>query len=604
MKFSLFVEIFAIFFVSASASAKCNLPEEFYQEKVSEACRAHLVSQATDAQDKIYLERILKNWKPMTDYEILHEDGFLEVVNTVSGEVDQLQWISYESPAILYFNGQVVAETVANDGSIFRRIQRLIESAEKANATEGKSALRRLLEPNRANAATANTQVAAFVFQLDADKKGKAAVILGAEADSESSFWRMFAGGSAYIKQNGILPDTRDKKFQCDANKVRGDVPQKLGEQEIVINQEARDKATVKGLLPDKQVLKVTMPKHGQQRVVEIDPATGKEKLVRYQGRMVTRNILGRACQDKYNPTVAEKCKKAWDDFANSRATDAEKGEVRSYIQRVTQGRQGSVLYGRDFKCAELYKHDHLRGEAKRANVVKLESCNRAMADVIPAGNLIKAGAARYQVCNEQGQSCKAIDAAELARLRNMGPPVGRPGGTFANDPQTARVTMERQHRQLQDRKAYEEAVKAAVAAAPRGSGVTLADICPAGIPNGTFRVPQGVPRDVTRSFNNDRREFTKFDFAECKAPNKAPISTYIAAGAKRNRLAALFQKTKNPDRQIANERGEVARGDIEKRIMGMMMLGDCCGNRVCMEHMKQKLGIELTPDAKSQHVR
>jgi hypothetical protein len=570
-----------MFVLASQAKAACDFPADLYATKLSEACQKDLTTKATNEQDKIYLERMFKNWVPFgPEYDISREEGYLEVYNSNTGEINQIEWVNYENPAIAYINGQLVVDS-DKDASIFRRLERMMDKSETEGGDVAMNPLLRLLRGENAEAAKKRQlqfQNSAFIFALEDGKQGKAEDLIAGDSDG----WIF----NHSLKSAGYFPNMKDKTFICDGNRIRGDITQNLGGKDVLIKQGGgKTEFSISGLI-DGKVLRVNMKPRADHQFVTDDKGRVKTvRSARNSKRRVPLTLNGQACQTRYNSSIVDTCKEGWEEFAKSRGTAEEQQAVRTYIESVNTAKGGKAVYGRDFSCLKLYETKGVDPKKEKEKWDKLAAqrrdCMIHFNTIVPPSRVVSVKRADYSVCDANGGNCKGITPEQLAELRSK---------DQSTDERAYNSTMDRQQigqKLQQSRKEYADAVAEAVK--EKNPSLSVSDVC--GAATSEFG---GMSENMVRGSDGSityPAGGRKIKYAPCRKPDdfKALVSK-----EKFEILKKKFDASTKPDQAVAQVKGSIARGDIEKRLVGAMMMSQCCGSAKCQDVLKSKMGIEL----------
>lgn len=551
-----------------TTAAACDWVRELYKDKVSEACQKALLGKIKVEQDRIYAGRIFKDWQPMKNYEILLEKNFLQFTNQTTGDFFQAQWLSFK-PAIAYINGQLVIDESADD-SMYRRIDRLVTKAEMANEKQDKSsasAIRLFFMPNEAYAATRSSRETAsnglFLFTMDG-KTGTAEDFLGDSEDEKLS--------NSSLKQTNVLPsngelvsdsllasfgDTRG--MHCDGKKLAPST-QKINGYDVTIKPVNRSTFVISGFKTKND------PNGSRTFTVRMDPdkdvAARKwvKDRVKKDGKHKRHRsghwVRGVACSSAFNDKINDSCKSAWGEMASSdRFSEEQQGKIKEALAQFEKAE--GVQYGKHVTCEKVFSGN----EDRRA-------CRKFLTDKFPSGKYVTAGNAKFYDCGDKDPAKSKCDELNEEDFSIVGQDKSHGRSDVAQAAIDARMS-------------YIKAMMADPARAKmdkkNGLRFNPVDHCP---------VPQEGIATSARSVGEQVGVTDRLSgLSECKAPYKGASPEVMDAWA----------KVQKGGERVANESdGADFQRNVERRLMGMMMLGDCCGSDTCRETVASKQSIDL----------
>lgn len=544
---------------SAGTSGACDWGTEMFKDKVSESCQKDLAGKLKDEQDRVYARRVFKNWQPLKGYEVIAEDGFFQAANA-AGDVFQAQWVSFE-PAILYVNGQLIVDA-RKETSVYRKIDKLFEKANIANGdakTAWLSPLRRVLAEDAAEASNSSTSDHVkdnfFVYSVNyRDTTGKTDTIAGT-ATSVLSGTDADQGGvlkdtGSHLKESNVLPcvsnsltwstscSASTQTFVCNKDMTAlTETTRKLDGKDVTITPVAgsRTQFIVTGYPESDHVIKVNMK--GTDSV-----APGLTYHVRDRnGRPAYHNngtpVLGyrTACSGRYVESINDSCKSAWADLVAAKSDL--KADYDKYMKDHKLDEASKVSYGRDISCEKVYS-DSDKARSCRTYLANRFSLNHRHFDEDHA---------EYVDCGTD-RSCKngekVLDSEILAKVKPID--------------DSAKLDKE-----IKLRKAYIAAIDADPKKPEDKAGKNFCAL---------VSMDGSSPSKVA-------------DLQACNKPYR---------NASKDVVRAFADIKEGADNALFNKRGDDLRAVLTNRILGMMMMGDCCGDSQCVDGIKKNHNIVL----------
>jgi hypothetical protein len=539
------------------AGSSCDWVHELYKDRVSEACQSSLLGKIKVEQDRIYANRIFKDWQPMKDYEVVMEKNFLQFTNQKSGDFFQAQWLSFK-PAIAYINGQLVIDE-SNDESMYRRIDRLIAKAEAANDKAEKSsvnAIRLFFLSNEAYAAV--TQKSArdmsanglFLFTMDG-KSGTAEDFLNNSEDGLVS--------NSSLKEANVLPPSKEvgQGLTCDGKKLATST-QKIKGYDVVIKPVDRSTFVISGFKTKSD------PNGSRTFTVRMDPDKDvaprtwvKDKIKKAQKHKRRRGhwVRGVPCSSAFNEKINDVCKSAWGEMAGSdQLTEDQQNKIKEFVSQYDKAE--GIQYGRVISCEKVFSATDDR-----------RACRKFLNNKFPAGSYVNADNAKFYDCGDKDPvkgKCDELTEKDFSI-------VGK---------DNSRGNSETNQAAIDARMNYIKAMMADPARAKmdkqNGLRFNPVDHCP---------VPAEGKLTSVQKAGEELDVYDRLSGLECKPPYKGASADVQAAWAKVQKGGA----------QIANENdGSDFQDAVQRRLMGMMMLGDCCGSDTCKQTVLSKQSINL----------
>ena len=240
-------------------------------------------------------------------------------------------------------------------------------------------------------------------------------------------------------------------------------------------------------------------------------------------------------CQGRSSEKLAGACKDAWGDWIKDHGD--KEPEIKSQFEALLAAKGDKADYAHDFSCANLYNADgsHLTSDDRK----KIAACNSFFDDRFPKTGL-RFGENSAQLKECDGPKCRPITAEEFGKVEDS----TLDDSTRAPNPDTV----------YNLRETYRSALKDA--------SFDADSLCPA-------------------SYDAS---------AKCDKWSGSPDSKQAII------LKRAYNRMQNPLRAEAHNVGEDYRTDLSQRILGMMMLGDCCSDTSCSDKIASK-HIELKKD-------
>lgn len=562
----------------------CHWAYEVYKTKIGENCQKDLLGKLSSEQDKIFAQRIFKNWQPLTGYEVETNDrGLIRIMSTKEDDFLEIQWISIE-PAIAIINGVVVTDEV-KDESVYRRLERMLKKADDAKVAMGFPSRRHpfqsLFSIEEAEAAgSSNVDDAAFMFMVDMNTdpaKGPSYTVGSAEDLVTND--KVDFHNSHHISSKGNWL-TRNLKLwklnlyketvQCQAS---GDgkgrmtivsVKEKIGDKDVTIESVAGSRT---------QFMVTGYPKAGDHVLVDFAKGTGARDKYMVKGKLISK---GRTWTDKrgkkhrvkarygkpsyaspctglYRADFNDGCGKLWMDLAE----DEKFPEVKEAIEKFADPEK--IRWGKDISCDEIYPDKKEAGNLYRGNLAvtmrheceehfdtKFQKENRIFSEDKNQAHLSYCSSAVVSSCTDkQSNSKKKLQDSDFDGEGPAAPENVRAveiGGmqqyveAWNNDPSTTHYK-------------------------------SPSDICPS----------LGLSADA---------QAAKSDLAkDCLKPPKdagAKLKNFHKALSAGN--VSLYGKV----------RGGQIRRDLEQKVLSAMILGECCNSQTCARAIEDKSGIKL----------
>lgn len=585
IKAMLFVVILTTANFAFAAKPVCSWASEIYKDKVSEVCRKEFLKKLDNEQDKIYAERLFKEWAPMAGYEVVVEPDFIQVQG--KEEFLQIQWLS-RKPAIAYINGEIVIDD-SKDPSIYRQIERMIDKSEfGATSSARLERIRWFLFGGEANAASKRVSPAtdaAFLYTVDG-RSGTALDILGRDEDS-AVFDGKLKEGKVLPKTSGLLTSNApnallkffgaSEKLRCDSEKkmLAGPTKQTLDGQPITIT--ALDRSTF--LVQDYPKGKTSVVKmKGDGKWVGgyyVNSRNSKGKIRRRKNGSPIK-VFVTPCSGRYNAEVNDTCKTAWEDMMESPQFAEDKEKMQEFMGQFENWQD--VKFGQHITCDKVFEgsrasakrcrtflNAYAPGSSRRYNLT--EDKGRHQADVFTCDPA--------QVEKKDWKKCaKADDIEHFASAED--------DEVDAKEARDAEVAARRAYqRAMIEDSARAKADKSDAKQADKfdrdAEKVNPLTVCPTPI---AWDLKAGVKQTGQAAYD------AMTDLGTCNPP---PYANPSAA------VKAAYEEVKKGGKRLYREGAAAGGRDaLERRLMGMMMLGDCCANAGCSDKVMEKYNIDL----------
>lgn len=520
-------------------SSSCHWGFEVFKSQVSEACQKSLLSKLNE-QDKIFAQRLFKEWEPLKGYDVQLEDGWMQFSNPKDDDFLEIQWISLE-PAIAFINGVIVNDD-SKDASIYRRVERMLKKADDTTVAMGlPSRLERfkyfLLSDEALAAVRQSVDDSVFIFTA-----------AGWTGDAETIVDKV------NLAQSGHLPAKRNfweswDKVQCtDTNWGTGrkkvvSVQGNIQGQPVTIRSfpDSRTKFLVSGYPTNEAKLMVDFT--GENAAAPYMQRTKlKPKYYWKKGKRYRRKYRGgqvaylAPCSGLYNEELNPSCGKLWQELAG----DERFQEVQKAIGRHEDSE--SIRWGQDISCAKVYPGN--------ANVMIRYECEQRLGSAFQKENRrFQEGQAKITRCTQVGESvddAKCKEKLKAGELPGEGPQI----------PENLRESK------LGAMRAYADAWRED----PKMAKLKPEAICP------------GLALSESEQRSNSY-------LPDCMEPPRG-------AGAK---LKAVHKEMKKGEVYIDGKvRGALAQRDLEKQVLGAMILGECCNSASCIDKIGAKTNIKL----------
>jgi hypothetical protein len=565
-----------------TGSKVCDWAYEAFAEKVSETCQRDLLSKLTDEQDKIFARRMFANWEPLKGYELVIDNGLIQYINDKTGDDFQMFWLSH-MPAIAVIDGVAVFDD-AKDPSVYRRIERMLRKAEETNTALNVPRLNPIqsfLFSNEAYAmASSRRQFVPFVF-----------TVAGRSNTAEEYFDNDDEGGdtksgwaAGALKDKGYLPKSNSWGFNPGQSLVCKNPPESgmlashketIDGKEVEITAISRTDFIVKDYPKTGNTLKVhmrgeaTSAAYGSEQRVARTDSRGKQLWSKRNSKTGKRYRLYRSaipCNDMFKDSdnFHKQCVNAWFDLADKEEFKEIKAyldepvvkiEEKSYVEKFGDTIGGLLSSGkgdpgslRGIRCSTFYAGN---GDSDRQ---KRKHCEDYFKHLVTGdkGAHVKEGGATYQVCEGANiNTCVKKDPGEIA---------------LADKESVGTASW---YKEYEARRNYRDLLRADLeridyrnlSAAEKRAKVD--EICP---------LPQAMGSSIA--------------FSKCSAPPK---------GVKRATVDA-YKVISGADKRTPDAAGGPLRDRIERRLIGNMMMGDCCAskNSVCIAKLREKYNIDL----------
>ncbi len=586
---------------SAQAAApSCDWAYEMFKDKVSETCQQEFLTKLTDEQDKIFARRMFATWEPLKGYELVIDQNLIQYVNDDTGDDFQMFWLS-QTPAIAVINGVAVVDET-KDPSIYRRIERMLKKAEETSTAQNTPQNAPLINPiqlflfsNEAYAkASSRRQFVPFVFTVS-----------GRSNTAEEYFDNDDKGGdtiagwaSGALKDKGYLPRSStwgfnsSRTLQCNNPPESGMLAkhtETIDGKDVEITATSRTDFVVKNYPKAGDTLKVHMKGEATseafgtsgKRVANTD-WRGKQIWSKPNPKTGKRHRLYRSaipCNDMFKDSddFHEQCVNAWFDLADKE----EFKEIKNYLdepvvkveekgfgEKIGDG-VGRALAGdkpdpgslRGIRCSTFY------GGNGDSDKLKRKHCEDYFKNLVfgSKGAHIKEGGATFHLCeNGNLKACVKKDPGEIALSDKDA--VGTASWYKEYEARKKYRDLLRTDLERIDYRKLSKTEKQAIDAKPADTAKYKAkvdEICP-------------LPRALGSSIA----------FAKCGSPPK---------GVKQGTLDA-YKVISDADKRTPDAAGGPFRDRIERRLIGNMMMGDCCAskNSVCIDKLKEKYQIDL----------
>lgn len=569
--------------VKKAETKSCHWAYEVFKTKIGENCQKDLLGKLANEQDKIFAQRIFKNWQPLTGYEVeLNNSGLMRIMSTQDDDFLEIQWISIE-PAIAIINGVVVTDEVKDD-SKYRRLERMLKKADEAKVAMGLPARRHplhwLLLGDQAEALNGSSRVddAAFMFMIDihTDPAKGPSYAVGTAEDLVAND-KIDLHDSNHVSRKGDWFVTKWWNKETVKCQAAGDgkgrmtivsMKEKIGDKDVTIESVGASRT---------QFMVTGYPNSGERVLVDFAKGKGAMEPYKVRGKLLSR---GRTWTDKrgrkrrtkprygkpsyampctglYRADFNDGCGKLWMELAE----DEKFPEVKAAIDRFAD--PDRIRWGKDISCAMIYPDKKEPGNLYRgqlASVMRYE-CEQRFGSKFQKENRIFAedrGQAHLSYCTTASvSSCtdKQLNGKKNSKKRfedadfeGEGPP----------DPEKLRAI------EIGGMQKYVE---------------TWNDD-----PN---TIHYKSPSDICPSLGlSAEAQAQKTDLAkDCLTPPKAAgtaLKQFHKALAAGN--VDLYGKV----------RGGQIRRDLEQKVLSAMIVGECCNSEACAKAIETNAGIKL----------
>lgn len=539
--FSIFIATALSAAIARAEAPKCDWNGEIYKDKVSEDCQKEFEGKLTNEQDKIFARRMFKEWTSAKGFEVEADDGYLQISSETGDYEFQSQWIS-QDPPMMWINGNVVADDTKNDPSIYRRIERMMKKSEMMEVS-ARNPIRYLFQIDEAFAAKAQggtAQNLEFLYTVN-NFTGSAGEILSGKDTTGQIVYEDTSGFGRFFGSK--------EQYTCNGNMV-GERELTIDGRKIHVKPISRTDFKITGLLNGKEV-RVHLAGHSAREGEKPRVHTWTDK----HGKTHKRLIYSTPCNGYQNGKMADHCRDAWSSFIESHP------EAKKKFDEMVKAKGDKVNWNRDITCGALYRVDG----AKDADIAaKAKDCRHFFWTRFPvSASRFSENSAQFEVCEDstKGVNCKKTSPEDLAKLRDER--LAKTDRTPNHDTEVA----------LRD--AYRKELDAA--------GFNADKLCPkpsAGRPSGECMMGEAAYVNPACTIVYDKMPDCQKWPGKVDAKKEAPLS-------------AAYKAMQTPLVQEVKTEGSHVKGLLEKRLLGLMMLGDCCGNSQCASKISSK-SIEL----------
>ncbi len=596
-------------------SKSCNWTIEIFKSQPSEACKKDFLGKVKNDQDKIFVERIFKNWEPLTGYDIVIDNGFIQIWNEKEDDFLQMQWLSFD-PAIAYINGVIVTDDL-KDPSFYRRMERMFQKAGDtevvASATKRLSPLEIFLFSDeayaKAKARAANrspAEVGAYMFTVEGmDGGGRAAedAFAGVYGKNWTPNWANngFLHDGGYVDKGGAWSKPT---IQCRDTGQNGRKALQAVEATIFKDNKvtimpignSRTEFYVFGYPGKESVVKVDMSgkKFGTGVTERSGGGKGKGRWrkvngktryqVRRNGRWQNskyhppRSVYYPSCDRRFNAETNATCGSVWEQMANlgneTKFTDEDGAAAKGVREQLVGKAVGTYLkelkdqaakfgreikFGSDIHCEspKLFSDKETRAELVAVCRDYLERSTKGSRT-----NFAADGKSNLQHCkiakgaDGQQKVEKCTDKPDDATIATAGsyPEESKVYRTQV-DVMKNYVALYKKHGALRDEN----------------------EICP------------GL--ELSNKWQSNAEEKGQLGLGKV-----ADLGTCIApdANAPKELKDAYAAIGRGAEKNYRDKQGSEFHRQIEKRILGAMMLSECCDNSTCQTNALNSMNLKF----------